>query len=84
MANPNQPSPIAVEELHCDAPRALADTVNAVFAAGFRGDDALDRIVEDMHPAVLFHPNFRPNALLYRIIRDICIALGSNVERRHG
>jgi hypothetical protein len=80
----SMPSPIAVEELHNDIQRALAFTVNAILAEGLRGDDALDRIVEDIQPAVLFHPDVRSNALLYRKIRDIYLAIGVNVERRHG
>jgi hypothetical protein len=32
----------------------------------------------------LFHPNVRSNALLYRKIRDIYLAIVVNVERRHG
>jgi hypothetical protein len=47
MATTDQPSPIVVEELHNDIQRALASTVNEVLAEGLRGDDALDRIVED-------------------------------------
>lgn len=84
MATPNQPSPLVLEELHNDTQRALALTVNAILAEGLRGDDALDRIVEDIQPAVLFHPDVRSNAILYRKIRDIYIAIGVNVERRHG
>jgi hypothetical protein len=84
MANPNQPSPIAVEETQNDIQRALAFTVDAILAVGLRGDDALDRIVEDIQPAVLFHPDGRSNALLYRKIRDIYVAIGVNFERRRG
>jgi hypothetical protein len=84
MENPNQPSTIAVEELHNDIQRALAFTVNAILAECLRGDDALDRIVEDIQPAVLFHPDFRSSALLYRKIRDIYVSIGVNFDRRHG
>jgi hypothetical protein len=70
----SMPSPIAVEELHNDIQRALVFTVNAILAEGLRGDDALDRIVEDIQPAVLFHPDVRSNALLFRKIRDIYFA----------
>jgi hypothetical protein len=78
------PSPIAVEELHSDIQRALAFAGNAIIAEGLCGDDALDRIVEDIQPAVLLHPDVRSNALLYRNIRDIYLSIGVNVERRHG
>jgi hypothetical protein len=71
-----------VEKLHNDTQRALADTVNDLLAEGLRGDDALERIVEDIQPAVLFHPHVRPNAKLYRYIRDIFVFIGVAVERR--
>jgi hypothetical protein len=80
----SMPSPIAVEELHNDIQRALAFTVNAILAEGLGGDDALDRIVEDIQPAILFHPDVRSNTLLYRKIREIYLAIGVKVERRHG
>jgi hypothetical protein len=63
----SMPSPIAVEELHNDIQRAQAFTVNAILAEGLRVDDAMDRIVEDIQPAVLFHPTFAPT--LYSIVR---------------
>lgn len=84
MATPNLPSPIVVEELHNDTQRALATTVNEMLTAGLRGDDALDRIVEDIQPAVLFHPNVRPYAKFYRQVRDIFLSLGVQVDSRRG
>jgi cytochrome c-type biogenesis protein CcmH/NrfF len=58
------PSPIVVEELHNDIQRSLETAVNEMLAEGLRGDDALDRIVEDFQPAVLFHPDVRPYSIL--------------------
>jgi hypothetical protein len=84
MATPDQPSPIVVEELHNDIQRALAITVNDMLAEGLRGDDALDRIVEDMQPAVLFHPDVRPYSRFYRQDRDNFLSHGVNVDSRRG
>jgi hypothetical protein len=84
MATPNPPSPIAVEELHNDTQRALATTVNEMLTAGLRGDDALDRIVEDIQPSVLFHPNVRPYTKFYRQVKDIFLSLGVQVDSRRG
>jgi hypothetical protein len=84
MATPDQSSPIEVEELHNDIQRALATTVNEMLAEGLRGDNVLDRIVEDIQPAVLFHPDVRPHSKVSRQVRDILISLGMSVDSRHG
>ena len=84
MANPVHPSPIVVEELLNDIQRALASTVNDMLAESLRGDDALNRMVEDIQPAVLFHPHMRPYSQLYRKIRDIFVSIGVQVEFKRG
>jgi hypothetical protein len=76
------PSPIVVEELHNDIQRALATTVNEMLAEGLRGDDALDRIFEDIQPAVLFHPDVRPYSKFYGQFIYIFLSLGVNVDSR--
>jgi hypothetical protein len=81
---PDQPSPIIVEELHNDISRALAITVNDMLSEGLRGDEALDRIVEDIQPVVLFHPDVRPYSKFYKQVRDIFLSLGVNVHSRRG
>jgi hypothetical protein len=65
MATPDQPSSIVAEELHNEIQRSLATKVNEMLAEGLRGDNALDRIVEDIQPAVLFHPDVRPHSKVY-------------------
>jgi hypothetical protein len=78
------PSPIEIGSLHNDTQRGLAISVNAILSSGLCGDEAWDRIVEDIQPAVLFHPHVRAHASLYREIRDILLFVGAPVERRRG
>jgi hypothetical protein len=73
-----------MEMLHNDTQRALATSINDVIAEGLRGDDALARIIEDIQPAVLFHPDVRPHSQFYRHIRDKFLSLGVHVESRRG
>jgi hypothetical protein len=80
----SMPSPIVVEDLHNDIQRALATAVNEMLAEGLRGDDALDRIVVDIQPAVSFHPDVRPYSKFYRQVGDIFLSLGGNVDSRRG
>jgi hypothetical protein len=53
-----------------------------MLAEGLRGDDALDRIAEDIQPVLVFHTDVRPYSKFYRQVRDIF--LGVNVDSRRG
>ena len=64
--------------------RAFYIIFNSLPAEGLRGDDALERIVEEIKPAILFHPHVHPYTQFYPKIRDIYVSIGVYVEIRSG
>jgi hypothetical protein len=78
-----RPSPIALTDLHNDTQRGVAQSINAFLESGLRGDAVLDRLIEDIEPALMFHPALRPNGMLCRFIRDTLVASGVPVEKKN-